>query len=191
MKTDDDDILADRLDVHDPRLADNRPLAEMLGDANGPLEGPGVPFMLNPIRAADEDAWATWQAGAVDLWRPRHACSTYFEFEALHRRRFVAVIRKAGELRDLLVDDRGRPKDRALIRFIETAGGRMAEDLQALGPYHTRTALYRDALRDHDASLPANVPDAVAIMRTLEPVEFPPADFGPLLAELVALAHRL
>ncbi|MCH9683017.1 MAG: hypothetical protein K0V04_16395 [Deltaproteobacteria bacterium] len=186
----DDDLRAEPVQAHDVRLADGRPMAPLLGDESGPLEGPGVPFLLNPVHALDMRLWATWQVGSCALWRPRLPCEDFFEFEALHRVRYAAMVEKAGAQQDEIIDEHGQPRTQALSRFLMAAGGSAGAALQDLGALWARRARYAQVLAKRDGPAPRDVADAVAIMREVEPVPLGPEQLVPLLVDLVALSRK-
>lgn len=160
-------------------------LAEVMsGEA---VEGPGLPFLVNPVSLDGEPMWATFFGSGWAVHRAVHPSRDAFEHEAQHRPEWLDVLWSLYVDRDVLGP---QPAQREVAQYAARAGWPAFEAMQRLVDMAWRRDRYADALRARGKAAVDSAAEALEIMRTLEPCNVPPQRLGEALGPVLELARR-
>jgi len=177
------------------RLPDGRPLRELRGTN---LEGPGLPFLYNPLHRAgraanpeDKPLFATWLGPAFAVWECTIPCTNHFEFEILHRPFWKGVLDQVWFHREVLTAT-STTSFRRIWPFYMQIGPVGAENFELLFRIWYSQRAYSQALAQLGVPCPRNATEALSIMQRVEPtVEVDFDDVLPLVEEILRLRTQI
>ena len=160
-------------------------LAEVMGGSN--VDGPGLPFLVNPVSLDGEPLWASFFGPAWAVHRAVHPSRDAFEHEAQHRPEWLDVLWSLHVDRHVLAVE---PPQKALVQYAARAGWPAFEAMQKLLDMAWRRDRYAEALLVRGKPAVDSAAEAMEIMRAIEPCQVPPQRLGEALGPVLALARR-
>lgn len=168
------------------QLANGAWLAPLLAESRLVLDGPGLPFLFNPVRIDGVTAWVSWVGASWHVHLPLMACVDAFEYEVLHRAEHQETLWLLHEAR---ASFGANPTAIDLARWARPAGWHRFQAVQHLCDLWWRRRRYGAALRDAGLPCARSAAEAVAISRTLEPCVTPIDRIGEAVRCLLWLAE--